>query len=122
MSSITDNPPFGYTDLSVTQPGTESQDNLTWNNTSKRWEGSLFDIALTIGPANYTAKIYYTGGNTLLATGEYGSSTSIGNDTNVLYVEFVDDGDGSSLWIVEEVSGAAGDPHIKPFFGKDYTI
>jgi len=122
MSSITDNPPFGYTALQVTDPGGVNIDELTWNNATKKWVGTVFDIAISYDSANYTAKIYYTGGTTLQATGEYGSSTSIGNATDILYVEFVDAGDGSSQWLVEEIAGAAGDPHIKPFFGKDYTI
>lgn len=119
-SNITSNPPFGKANLTVTQPETESQDDLTWNNTSKKWEGSLFDIAISSDPTNYTAVIYHAGTTTLLATGEYANSTSIGNNTNILFVEFVDNGDGASLWTIE--SGAQGDPHIKPLFGKDYTM
>ena len=119
-NSITDNPPFGKRNVTITQPGTESQDDLTWNNTTKKWEGSLFDIAITVGSTSYTAVVYYAQGTTLLAEGEYGSSSSIDKGTNIMFVEFVDSGDGSSLWTIE--SGATGDPHIKPLFGKDYTI
>lgn len=117
-NSITDNPPFGKTNITITEPGTESQDDLTWNNTTKKWEGSLFDIAITVGSTSYTAAVNYAGTTTLLAAGEYGSSTSIDNGTNIMFVEFVDS--NGDLWIME--SGATGDPHIKPLFGKDYTI
>lgn len=122
MSSITDDPPFGHTVLQVSDPGLNNIDELTWNNTQKRWEGTVFDIVITVGPDNYTAVINDAGSTNARATGEYASSISINNATDILYVTFRDLTVSQDTWLVEEITGAEGDPHIKPLFGKDYTI
>jgi len=130
MSNMTDNPPWGYSSIIITKPVEQGEDMffVDWDNTNSKWTdgGSTHELRINKSPttSTYTATINHIGTGNVVATGYSSCGTTISDGVSITSfgIEWRDAGDASQLWSVEDNSGAAGDPHIKPFFGKDYTI
>ena len=107
---------YGHpTTLSVTN-GVLS-DTLTWHAGNARWEGSsLYMHEHYLNPNTRAWRIKNESTNAVLSeTPTFAYSQIASNSPTSLT--------WSNSWVVSEASaGAQGDPHIKPLFGKDYTI
>lgn len=126
-NNMTDNPPWGLSSIIIMQPGTENLYSVDWDNTNSKWtdSNSSYELIITRDAGNneYTATINYNNGG-VVATAYQTSGLKINSGTPITSngVEFRDAGDPLDLWTITDNSGAAGDPHITPFFGKPYTI
>ena len=99
-------------------------ENLSWNSSNSRWEGTdyyLYLQGLTPTLARWMIRALPNG-----VSVAYGQQNFNPDDISQNNPE--DSTYGASdltndIWTVTEIStGAQGDPHINPLFGKKYTI
>ena len=130
MSNMTDNPPWGISSIIITKPPEQGEDMFTvdWDNTNSKWtdSNSSYELIITrdAGNSQYTATINYTNSSVVAKGHSTGGTLTISDGTPItsLGITWIDESDPDHFWSVDDNSGAAGDPHIKPFFGKNYTI
>ena len=96
-----------------------NSDTLTWDNATSRWQGTVLYI-IRVSTSKFMSQWVIRGATTLYSSSVQFSTQWTSNTYNSPTSSSLT---WSNNWTVSEPSaGAQGDPHIKPFFGKDYTI
>ena len=111
---------YGHTTILDISNGVNS-DTLTWQNDGTyRWLGSTYYLKLATpnGTPQMTRwEIKLITNNTIIQFSDSFEYTQVGTSSNSPTQQ------NFYAWTVSEgTAGAQGDPHIKPLFGKDYTI
>jgi len=109
---------YGHSTQLIVKKNGNTQDTITWHQTNNRWQGSSHFLLLTIVSGGKRWQIQELSGQLngpIVAVGNIFTNGEANNSpVNSTY---------TNGWSVTEPSaGAQGDPHIKPLFGKDYTI
>lgn len=112
---------YGHSTTFRVNKNGDAVDTIAWNQSNNRWEGTtyyLYRQGLSATLARWAIRLISN--TNAVAYGDatfHPDNTSENNPADETYDSLTD------TWTISEISGGAqGDPHIKPLFGKNYTI